>query len=47
LGKVDAVGLDVGVIVVLLEGGEPGSAVLLGTTATLFISEVLAGIRRE
>jgi hypothetical protein len=36
-----------GIVVVLLEGGEPGSAVVLGTTAALLIAEVLAGVRRE
>ena len=36
-----------GIVVVLLEGGEPGSAVVLGTTATLLIAEVLAGVGRE
>jgi hypothetical protein len=43
----EALLLDVSTVVVLLEGGEPGAAVVLGTTAALLIAEVLAGIRRE
>lgn len=39
--------LDVGIIVVLLERRKPRSAVILGSAATLLITEVLSSIRRE
>ncbi len=39
--------LDLGVVVELLEGGKPGSAVVLGTATALLIAEMLAGIGGE
>jgi len=39
--------LDVGVIVVLLEGSEAGAAVVLGAAAALLVAEVLASVGRE
>ncbi len=39
--------LEVGVVVVLLEGSEPGAAVVLGAASALLITEVLTGVGRE
>jgi hypothetical protein len=47
LGPEEVVRLDVGIVVVLLEGGEPGSAVVLRTAAALFIAEMLASVWGE
>lgn len=47
LRQEEAVWLDVGVEVVLLHGGHPGSAIVLGTAPTLLITEVLASIRSK
>ena len=43
----EAVRLDLGVVVELLEGGKPGSAVVLGTATALLIAKMLAGVGGE